>query len=273
MIRTTLAILLILAPAPAFAWGKTGHRVTGAIAARHIGKSTARRIRAILGPETLAEASTWPDFMRASPDPFWRAAGAWHSVLAPDGAHAGAPEQGDAVTALAAFSATVRDPRAPLAERQRALRFIVHIVGDLHQPLHACAADDHCGGDVAVRFFGQPTNLHMLWDEGLIDRQFLSYSEWTDWLDARITPQQARDWRRPDPRTWIAESAALRPSIYPAGTELGKDYDFRFKAVVEQRLAMAGIRIAAYLDALFAKPVSAGAGASTSPRDRHSRPE
>lgn len=251
MIRTALAILLILAPAPAFAWGRTGHRVTGAIAERHLGKKAARHVRAILGAETLAEASTWPDFMRASPEPFWRTAGAFHSVSAPDGTYAGPPPEGDAVTALETFSATVRDPRAPLAARQKALRFIVHIVGDLHQPLHACAANDHCGGDVAVRFFGQPTNLHMLWDEGLIDRQQLSYSEWTDWLDARITVRQARDWHQPDPRAWIAESGALRPSVYPSETELAKAYDFRFKAVVEQRLAMAGIRIAAYLDALF----------------------
>lgn len=248
-----VAAAIVLAPLPALAWGRTGHRVTGAIAERHLGAAARAGVRAILGRETLAEASTWADFMRASPDPFWHTAGAFHSVLAPDGHYraADAPPEGDAVTALGQFSRTVRDRRAPLADRQRALRFIVHIIGDLHQPLHACNASDHCGGDVKVSFFDAPTNLHMVWDEALIDREQLSYSEWTDWLDARVSARQARAWRQTDPQVWIAESAALRQSIYPANPVLGKDYAFRFKALIDDRLTRGGIRIAAYLDALF----------------------
>lgn len=245
---SALAALFALLPAPAFAWGNTGHRVTGAIAERHLGTQARRLVRSVLGAETLAEASTWPDFMRASPDPFWRSAGAYHTVLAPDGRYAGAPPAGDAVTALADFSATLRDRKAPAAERQRALRFIVHIVGDIHNPLHACGADDHCGGDVKLDFLGRPTNLHMLWDEGLIDREQLSYSEWTAWLDARITPAQLRAWRQTDPRLWIAESAALRPLVYPGAGDPGKAYAFRFKPTLDLRLSQAGVRIAAYLD-------------------------
>jgi hypothetical protein len=249
------ASLAVLATSstPALAWGQTGHRVTGAIAERHLGKRARAAVKAILGVESLAEASTWPDFMRASPDPFWRKAGAYHSVAAPDGHYVSenAPPEGDAVTALALFTQTVRDPKAPLADRQRALRFIVHIIGDLHQPLHACNGIDHCGGDVQIAFLGQPTNLHMLWDEGLIDRQQLSFTEWTNWLDARITRRQIRLWQDTDPLIWIAESAALRRSVYPVTEVVGKSYAFQFQPVIEDRLSMAGIRIAVYLDKIF----------------------
>lgn len=236
------------------AWGSTGHRITGAIAERHLTDRARAGVQSILGVETLAEASTWPDFMRQSPDPFWRTAGAFHSVEVPEGrtysGHA-APPQGDAVEALARFTATVRDEAAPLAERQLALRFIVHIVGDLHSPLHACSGLDHCGGDVAVVFFGRSTNLHMLWDEDMIDHERLSYSEWAEWLNARLTEADTRRLWQADPAVWIAESAAARPSVYPGEVFDSKVYRFLHRPLLEQRLSEGGVRIAAYLDAVF----------------------
>lgn len=250
-----IALLLATEAPPALAWGQAGHRVTGAIAEQHLNRQTRRAIRRILGRETLAEASTWPDFMRSSPDPFWEGtAGPFHYVTVPTGkryAEVGAPPEGDAVTALARFSATVRDRRAPLADRQLALRFIVHIIGDLHQPLHAGNGTDRGGNDVRVTFFGDATNLHSVWDSGIIDRQQLSYTELTGWLTARTTRQQAKLWRDPDPMVWIAESTAIRDRIYPADPKLSSDYVFQHRAVVEERLSMAGIRMAAYLNDLF----------------------
>lgn len=249
-----LGAVLALVPAPAFAWGNTGHRVTGAIADRHLDSRARAAVRAILGTETLAQASTWPDYMRQSPDPFWRTAGAFHSVVVPDGGaydESHAPPEGDAVTALRRFSTVAHDRKAPLADRQRALRFIVHIVGDLHQPLHACNGRDHCGGDVQVTFFGTPMNLHAVWDYALIDREQLSFSEWADWLDAPLTRAQIVRWGQADPAAWIAESAVLRAASYPASAALGKDYAFAQKPVIDDRLTRAGVRLAAYLNRLF----------------------
>jgi hypothetical protein len=255
MMRCLTAAVLTIMPAPALAWGNTGHRITGAIAERHLDRRARAAIRAILGTETLAQASTWPDFMRQSPDPFWRTAGAFHSVVVPDGGaydEPHAPPGGDAMTALRRFGATVRDRKAPVAERQRALRFIIHIVGDLHQPLHACNGRDHCGGDVQVTFFGSPMNLHAVWDYALIDHQQLSFSEWAAWLDAPLTRERLALWSEPDPAVWVAESAALRDTTYPGvATDLGKEYAFANTPIVEDRLAKAGVRLAAYLNSLF----------------------
>ncbi len=259
-----LAAVTALAAAPAMAWGANGHRIVGAIAQRELSGRTRATVELLLGPEGLAEASTWPDFMRSAPEPFWqKTASPWHFVTVPAGktyAEVGAPPEGDAVTALARFAAQVRDRNAPLADRQLALRFIVHIVGDLHQPLHVGNGTDKGGNDVKVTFFKEATNLHAVWDSGLIDQEKLSYSEWSDWLSARLTPQQVIDWGTSDPQVWIGESVAIRDRIYPAKPDLSFDYVFQNKPAVEQQLSKAGVRLAAYLNRLFAEDVPASPG-------------
>lgn len=255
---TIAAWALALSPAPALAWGKTGHRVVGAIAVKYLTPQAAAGVKRVLGVETLAEASTWPDFMRSDPSDFWQyKASPWHYVTVPQGkayAQVGAPPEGDAVTALAQFSTTLRDPKASLADKQLALRFIAHIVGDLQQPLHAGNGTDKGGNEVQVTFAGKPTNLHAVWDSGLVDDEQLSYSELAEWLGARITSADAKSWGSADPAVWIAESAALRDTIYPAKgeTNLSYRYVFDHTAQMELRLEQGGVRLAAYLNQVFA---------------------
>lgn len=255
-----LALLLAMLPAPAAqAWGPTGHRAIGLLAERYISPRARAGLVEILGTESIAEASTWADFMRSSPEPFWRfQAGPWHFVTVPDGRtweEVGPPPQGDAITALRQFAATVRNPEAPLADRQLALRFIIHIVGDLSQPLHVGNGRDRGGNDVAVTFFGRRTNLHALWDSGIIESELLSHSEWADWLDRRLTPDQLRDWSSADPLQWVADAQAIRGRLYPAGgTELGYAYVFEHLETLRAQLAKGGLRTAAYLNWLFDEP-------------------
>lgn len=261
MSRFPLAFLIVVAaslPAPALAWGKTGHRVVGQIADARLSVAARRGVTQILGVETLAEASNWPDFMRSDPAPYWqKTASPWHYVTVLPGktyAEVGAPPEGDAVTALAHFSSVVRDPRASRTEKQAALRFIVHLVGDLHQPLHVGNGVDKGGNEVQVTYFGKPTNLHSVWDSALIDDTQLSYSEMVAWLNARITVADVRAWSSTDPKTWIAEGAALRDKIYPAAgdAKLSYRYVYENEPRVELQLERGGVRLAAYLNQLFA---------------------
>lgn len=250
-----LICAFLMTATPAMGWGKTGHRVTGAIADLYLSDDARAAVQDILGVESLAEASTWPDFMRSSDEDFWRAAGAYHHLDVPD-IEAGydpanAPPQGDAYTALQQFSQVVIDTDAPLEERQRALRLIVHIIGDLHQPLHVGNGLDRGGNDVTVVWFDTVTTLHLAWDEDLVDHEQLSYTEMTDWLSARITDEQASAWMDPDPLVWIAESAALRDGVYPNDAELRWDYVYEHRATMRTRLSQGGVRIAAYLNDLF----------------------
>lgn len=138
-----------------------------------------------------------------------------------------------------------------------ALKFLVHFVGDIHQPMHAGRAVDRGGNDVKVDFFYDRTNLHVVWDELLIRRARSPWREYAAELHRRITPQKAAQWRRNmDVGEWAMESARLAAShAYPVPRDgqLGEAYFDRNRPVVEERLSMAGVRLAAVLNGVFAE--------------------
>jgi len=262
------ALASLCLAAPAHAWGPIGHRISAQIAEDNVSGRTRAEIAEILGHESLREASTRPDEERSNPSPFWQeTASPFHYVTLPPGTdveHMAHPPEGDALTALESFTATLRDDAATPEDKALALRFIVHIVSDLHQPLHAGNGTDRGGNDMIVDWFDTTTNLHWVWDEGMILRQQLPAGEYTARLERRIGPQQVIAWWDADPATWVSESAALRDRIYPeTGGELGEGtpespamigyrYDWTWMATAEERLAQSGIRLAAYLDWVFA---------------------
>jgi len=251
-------IIGVVAAAMSFqtlSWGQIGHRVTGAIAEQYLTPETHRAISQLLINEDLAEASTYADEMRSDPSEFWKkTANPWHYVNVFDGKtylDVVPPLEGNAATALDMFSKQLKSKQSSFAEKQLALRFIVHIIGDLHQPFHAGNGIDKGGNDVKLKFFWEDSNLHRVWDSGLIDRQNLSYTEWTKILSRKISEQQAKEWMEVDPKVWIAESAKLRVNLYPDNDKLSWDYQYQNLPIVKQRLQMGGVRIAAYLNALF----------------------
>ncbi|WP_145205916.1 S1/P1 nuclease [Sphingobium sp. B2] len=255
--RKLLALALIFGAftAPAQAWGPIGHRVTGAIADDNLSGVARANVKILLGTENLAEAATWPDDMKSDPDDFWQnKANPWHYVTVREGDDykvTDAPTEGDAMTALTRFTATLRDPQASADHKRLALRFIVHIIGDLHQPLHAGGGNDRGGNDFKVTWFGRPSNLHSVWDSAMIEQRSLSYLELAGWLSRSITPAQVVAWNERDPSVWLHESIALRKTIYPTDTNLSWDYAYRHRAELDDRLKRAGIRIAAYLNWVF----------------------
>ncbi len=260
-----LLLTMLVCSQQALAWGKTGHRVIGQIAEHYLSTQARLAMAELLVNEGLAEASTWADFMRADPDEFWQqTANPWHYVTVPPGqqyADDSAPEEGDAYTALQRFRTTLLDVEAGREHKQRALRFIVHIIADLHQPLHVGNGNDRGGNDFDVVYFGQESNLHRVWDSQIIDNTQLSFSEMATWLQQKITAEQFRAWNNADALVWVAESAELREQIYPADVRLSWEYDYRWLPEIKRRLSQAGVRTAAYLNALFAaSATSAAAG-------------
>ena len=256
-------------PSPAFAWGKTGHRVVAALAEAQLSGLAKAPLKELLGVESLDEAATWPDEMRSDPSPFWqKASGPLHYVTLNGVVYDHAPREGDALEALAKYSATLRNPNATLAEKQLALRFVVHLVGDLHQPLHAGKCCDRGGNDVKVKWFGKDQNLHSVWDSSLVDDEQLSFTELAAKLQRHTSNEDVIRWWNVDPRNWVSESAQIRDTVYPAmppaGSidkdgrpalpELSYSYVYKFTPVMEQRLKQAGVRLAAYLDAIYAEP-------------------
>lgn len=247
----TLLFLILLTPSLALAWGQNGHRITGAIATTLLTSEAQEKIQQIMGNESLAEASTWPDFMRSSDEPFWRKSSPLHYVTVPQHKHyheVGAPPQGDAMTGLTQFTKTLQSTTASREEKAKALRFVIHIIGDLHQPLHAGNGTDRGGNDVKVTYFGEPSNLHRVWDTQMIESQNLSYTEYTQFLSRTINNALIQQYTTTNPEVWIEESAAIRDTIYPENDKLYYEYPYQHIGTVNERLVQAGIRIAAYLN-------------------------
>lgn len=265
LIHAITGLLLCAFSSLTLAWGQIGHRVSGELATHFLTDSAKAQLATLLTNQTLAEVTTYADDMRSNPSEFWqRTASPWHYVTVAEGNQYSpnmAPPQGDAVTALEQFTKTLKDPNASLADKQIALKFAIHIIADLHQPLHAGDGTDRGGNDVKVEFFWRSSNLHRVWDSGLIDRKQLSFTEWSNWLLPKISDQQLAEWSITDPKIYIAESVDIRNTIYPETIypehgnketpKLNWDYLYQHSPTINLRLQQAGVRIAAYLNEVF----------------------
>jgi hypothetical protein len=252
--------ILALASLPVCALGETGHRVTGAIAENYLTEQTKAALVNILGTESLAEISTYADEMRSSPEHFWqKVASPYHYVTVPKGKNyedVGIPKQGDAFWALNMYSKMVNNPKSTPADKVLAIKMIVHLIGDLHQPLHVGNGLDRGGNSVKLKYFNRTTNLHSVWDSKMIDDTKLSFTELTLWLNEKITKDHLKAWSNIDPLIWIKESAEMRETIYPkdlADPSLGYKYKYEQLPKLKVQLQKSGVRIAAYLNNLLKK--------------------
>jgi len=254
--RTTVWALLLLATgAPLAAWGPTGHRIVGRIAEGYLSEEAAAAAEALLAPDSLARASYWPDEARS--DPAWQHADAWHWISIEDGETYETSEKnpaGDVVEAIRRMEAILRNREAPQAERAIALKFLVHFVGDVHQPLHVGRRADQGGNDGRVTWHGQPSNLHSVWDSAMIDSTRLSFSEYAEFID-HPSAEEIAAWQASTLLDWVAESKAVRARVYEIGDgNLGYAYSFHNLPVVERRLVQAGVRLAGLLNSILAPP-------------------
>lgn len=239
------------------AWGQTGHRVSGQIAELYLNRDARMAVQSILDNEGLAEISTYADENKSNPAPFWQdVAGPYHYVTVPAGKtydEVGAPTEGDSLTAIKMYTKTLKDQQSTRADKQLALKMLVHIIGDLHQPLHAGNGTDRGANDVKVEFFWEESNLHRVWDSGLIDRTQLSFTELYTFLAPKISAEKAAAWHTIDPLVYIQESVAIRDTIYPEGDRLSWQYLYDHTPTMKLRLQQAGVRIAAHLNEVFTK--------------------
>jgi hypothetical protein len=246
----------------AVAWGYEGHYVIAEIADKYLGPSASRQVHALLAIDnasTLAEVSTWADEIRSQrPD-----TASWHFVNIPIDPPAGTMASYDPgrdcargnciVEKLREFAAELGDDTLPPRRRLEALKFIVHFVADIHQPLHCSDHHDRGGNTVQVEFMGYPTNLHAVWDTALIvNSGFTDERSYAMDLAHHVTPEQVSEWSSIDIENWANESYHIaRDVIYPdlphrAG-QLDNDYERFALPIVSQQLAKAGIRLAALL--------------------------
>jgi nuclease S1 len=262
---STATLLIILQAAPAWAWAPLGHRLAGRLAERHLTPQAKAAVIELLEPgESIADASTWADEHRRDV----KGSGPWHYVDVPldqdryDDRFAGdVPEKGNIVPKIREFRAVLKDRRRPVAERRFALRFLIHLVEDLHMPLHVGDNHDRGGNDTQVQFFDQGTNMHRLWDGDMLARVDTDEDRWLASMVATDTPEARKQAMAGTVEEWATESLLAAREAYKdpvtgrkirRGTKLDEAYQAANVPVARRRVYQAGVRLAMVLNEIFA---------------------
>ena len=250
----TLLILLLLCPLSGWSWGKTGHRIIGEIAERHLTRKARKALQQIMGHESLAMSSNYMDFIKS--DTSYNHMSPWHYVNIPAGGSYDTmtpSEQGDVVQTIERLLTELKTKQFTDEDELFAIRCLVHLVGDVHQPLHVGRADDRGGNDVRITWFGQASNLHRVWDTDMIAYMNLSYTEYANHLD-HASKQEIKVWQSHTVRDWAHESQQACNRIYqmmPERTSWRYRYVYDHIATLEQQLLKAGIRLAGVLNEIY----------------------
>ena len=242
-----------LAPTTGVGLGSEGHRIIADIAWDHLNDATLANLRQFLGDNDLASISTWADDIRSGrPE-----TAPWHYVDIPP-ASAGydpkdCPADNCVVAQINRFARILGDPQQPFAARSEALKFLVHFVGDLSQPMHAMA-DARGGNDIPVSAFGSaqcgdyPCNLHSVWDSALILHVGIREHRYARRLDGMIAADHLQA-GSDDPATWANESLQLAKQAWvQPQSDIDEAYYLRERPVVDRQLALAGLRLAQILN-------------------------
>ncbi|MGH8228789.1 MAG: S1/P1 nuclease [Steroidobacteraceae bacterium] len=281
LIAAVIAGALLSSPTAAWAWGAEGHRIVALIAADGLTPAAHAEVADLLGPDArtaMEAASTWADEIRPERPQTER----WHFVDIELSAQGYVAERdcpaGDCVVAqIEKDERILTNVRFGKRRRAEALRFLIHFVGDIHQPLH-CADDHDAGGnEVRVILGGEDSNLHEVWDTTLVAALGKDPAAVATALEARITPRERRAWSRGGAADWANESFAIaKRDIYgplrgalrsTAPIRLPDDYEIRERPLVATQLEKAGVRLAMVLNEVLSRPPKTAAlpfGAGTS---------
>jgi hypothetical protein len=242
---------------PAYGWGEKGHRTVAIIADTYLTEQSRERVRKLLPVgTTLADAAIWPDKEGRQIADLDRL----HHVSIPDNA-SGYDQERDCnarnciVEALKWFTWVIADAKAPINVRLIALRYVAHLVGDMHQPLHAGRREDRNGTDIIVSYRAQTNNLHLFWDINVVEMEEDNPPDLAKKLVASITAEQRVEWEARDPISWTDESFRLsRSDAYKLGestAELSDEYVATASIIVRRRLVQAGVRLGWLLNNAF----------------------
>lgn len=274
MRRPLLALLLLAIASPAMAWSALGHRLVGELAQRHLTPAAAAEAAALLEGEsdpTLGGVAYWADALRGNDPPRFKQTSSWHYVNFPAGECRYVPERdcpgGNCVIgAIQAQRAILADRAQPLAARRDALKFIVHFVGDAHQPMHAGNRNDLGGNrfQVSLRTDMPPedyardkyvdgvqgTNLHSIWDFYILGERGLALQPYADLLDRAPWPPATAQGTALVPAAWTGESCRLLDAraLYPADHKMDHRYLDANRPLAEQRVRQGAYRLAQLLN-------------------------
>jgi hypothetical protein len=241
------------------AWGLLGHRIIGQIADGYLTPKAKIEITKILGNESVAIASNWPDFVKS--DPAYRYLSQWHYVNFERGisfeqmdAFLKADTTTNAYTKINFLTTELKKSKLlPTETKQMYVRILIHLIGDIHQPLHLGRLDDRGGNAIKVKWFNDEANLHQVWDEKLISFQELSYSEYANTINF-TTLKQRTDWQKQTLSQWMYDTYTLTEKVYAEtlpDSRLDFLYNFKFIAPLNDQLLKGGVHLAGVLNEVF----------------------
>ena len=249
----------------AYAWGPKGHDVVAAIAEKNLTKKAKKALDELLDGKSIIYYSSWMDNIQNSP--YWKngynLTKTWHYGNVDKGyTYQTMPknEKGDVVTALNKLTKELTDNYDNLTDSMRVdyVKMIVHMVGDLHCPMHAGRATDRGGNSVKVKWFGQNTNLHSVFDSKMIDSaRKWGYQEWVDQLD-RTDKKYKKSVMQGSYEDWFMTTVKNASEIYDyiertgeVSPNLSYQFVYDFSPMLEESLLLGGYRLAYVLNTIF----------------------
>ena len=257
--RFILLVFLFSVPFYSFSWGVLGHRIIGEIAETYLTPKAKNEIQKILGNETIALSSNWADFIKS--DSTYDSLYNWHFINLDSGltrkqiqTYLDSDTATDIYTRVNYLVKQLKNKQLSMNKKRTYLKLLIHIIGDMHQPLHVGRKVDLGANRVRVQWFSTATNLHAVWDESLVNFQQLSYTEYTRAINF-TTQKQRLAWQKPPISEWIIESYQIAQELYSGIKEpnqrLSYDYNFEHIQTVNERLLKGGVRLAGVLNELF----------------------
>jgi hypothetical protein len=260
IVLTLAASMLASSATEAFAWGPVGHRASAMIAEFRLSREARAAILELLEPgESLADASTWADEIRGER----RETGSWHYVNVPITEKAYSPRDctkgACVVSKIEHYRQVLADKSATKLQRREALRYLVHFIQDIHQPLHVGDRNDKGGNGLQLQYNRRQANMHQIWDSGLIrgENEVSLARE----LTSKLNTEDAEKWAAEDSvEAWANESLEAARDAYinnengeplRQGDRIGQAYTERQRPMAHRRISQAGIRTAAVLNGIF----------------------
>ncbi|MDE6231652.1 MAG: S1/P1 nuclease [Muribaculaceae bacterium] len=240
----------------AYSWGQKGHDIVAYIAEQHLTPATKAKTSEIFGGKSIVYYSNWLD--NASHTPEYAYSKPWHykNIDADETYRSAriAPE-GDIVRALTQEIEVLGCDTVSNDRKALALKMVIHFLGDIHQPMHLGRRSDLGGNRVPVKFFGNKTNLHKVWDSRILEAgHSWSHTEWQREIDRLSPDQEAEILRQGNEHTWANETYDIVKQIYsetPAETNIEYTYIAHWTPVIEQQLLKGGLRLADVLNSTF----------------------
>ena len=254
--NSILLLLFLIVNSSAWGWGPKGHDIVAAIAEQHLTPKAKKSIQAILDSHSLVYYASWMDQVMKHPE--YASVQTWHYANVDKGLTFEVMprnKKGDVVSAVTDLVEKLKAGGLDPQTEELYLKMLIHLVGDMHCPMHAGHLSDLGGNMIPVKFFSNKTNLHSVWDTALVEAAHKwGYTEWQSQID-RLSDEQKETTVSGGPVEWFKQTLDVCTEVYEYTSPksvISYDYIAKYTPVIEQQLLRGGHRLAKLLNDIYA---------------------